>query len=385
MEEKQVSDELSEALTGYFGNDLSEEQAMMIIKWIREDKKNLSMLRETEQIWNALALHRNKGPDVISAWNNVVERINSNDIRRIPGKQVIIRISSLLKIAAMFILLIGIGIGGLLIFSRSSRQIAGNYFESVAPKGSRSVITLPDASTVWLNSGTTLRYSPDFGKELRDIILEGEAYFSVAENKKIPFRVMAGELCITAVGTSFNVKAYSEEGIVETTLESGKVKIEQLDPEGKIISEALILKPKQKAVYIRSTRQLSRSGSDEKVRPEIRKAEVNQMAKVTIRVDNLTDTRLATSWKDSRWVFRSEKLRRMVPILERRYDISIIFRDTVLNNYTFTGTIKEDNLEQVLTALCTAAPVKYEMDRNRVILYEDLERKKSFNINLQPD
>ena len=383
MQDDHVSDKLSEVLMDWLDNSLSDEQAVELVRWIGEDRNNFVALREAEKLWNASALLARKGPDVAPAWSRVLEKIESDDVRKLPGRQVIIRLSVFLKVAAVFLGMLVIA--GVLLLRKPDGDISDNYYKAEAPKGSRSVITLPDGSTIWLNSGTTLRYNPDFGIRSREILLEGEAYFSVAENRKIPFRVLTTELCITALGTSFNVKAYPEEGSVETTLETGEVKIEQITVDRKKVSEALILRPKQKAVFIRSSGHLSKDYSEDRVQPGIKKATVTPALKIALKVDSMPDTRLATSWKDSRWIFRSEKLHRMAPILERRYDITIAFADTVLRNYTFTGTIKEDNLDQVLTALCSAAPINYKIDHKTVILSEDLERKRVFDFHLQPD
>ena len=253
-----------------------------------------------------------------------------------------------------------------------------NLYEVIAPKGSRSVITLADGSKVWLNSGTVLRYNSDFGKKTREVFLEGEAYFSVSENKELPFRVRTNDIYITALGTAFNVKAYNDENIIETTLEKGKVLIEHINTSSSDTYQASVsLKPNQKAIFIRSSGDLSVNDT----KPAIITAEKNPKFKVTpviIKVDSLIDTRLSTSWKDSKWIFKSKKLKELAPILERRYDISISFIDTSLYNYKFTGTLKEESLEQVLKALTLAAPIQFNVNHNKVFLFEDPNQRNRF-------
>jgi transmembrane sensor len=379
MNENKIPDSICEAIVSYFENSLSDEQAGVLKNWIREGKNNLIMFHEMECIYNASSVLNTKSQDISRAYDSVLERIKINDIRPLPLKRISITVSMLSKIAASILILVGLGIGVYLIFIKSGVMVSSNYFEAVAPKGSRSVTTLLDGSTVWLNSGTKLKYSPDFGKTTRDLILEGEAYFSVAENKKIPFRVITKELCISAVGTSFNVKAYADEGIIETTLESGEVKIERIISPGKISdANIIVLKPNQKAVFLKGSEDLKLiKDQDEK----LLKGKVNAPDKrrLAIKVDTLVDTKLTTSWKDSKWIFKKTCLNEMVPILERRYDVIISFSDTILSRYMFTGTIKEETIGQVISALCTAAPIKYVIDHNRVILSEDIEKKKKYN------
>jgi ferric-dicitrate binding protein FerR (iron transport regulator) len=375
MNDKRVSDQVSEAAIDFIENNLTEEQAKELIKWVEEDKDNISLLCETEHIWNSFAVIEKKVPDISSAWNLVIERIEDNDSRPFPPRQLTVKISSLLKIAASFLLLLLAGTGGFLFLRKPVEKVTGSFFEAEAPRGSRSVITLPDKSTIWLNSGTKLTYSRDFGVKARDIVLEGEAFFSIAENKKVPFRVMTRELCITALGTSFNVKAYSEEDFVETTIETGEVKIEQINTRGRNSIGEMVLKANQKVVYLKNTGLLANRVKEKTANVEERKIKLPAVNRAVITFDSLADTHMETSWKDSKWIFKSESLKKMAIILERRYDINISFRDTVLSSYKFTGTIREETLNEVLKALCMAAPIRYEIDSNIVFLYEDVEKK----------
>jgi ferric-dicitrate binding protein FerR (iron transport regulator) len=273
-------------------------------------------------------------------------------------------------VAAAVLLVAVIGIGTIFIFRSPKTKSEIAYFEAFAPKGSRSFITLSDGSTVWLNSGTKLRYQSNFGKEDRDLFLEGEAYFVVARNPDMPFRVKTSDVCITAIGTAFNVKAYNDEGSIETTLEKGEVRIDALDDSKlKVESTPVFLKPNQKAVFIKSNKNISVNSSVQQPQVTVNEP-AGKIKTIPLSIENMADTKLTTSWKDSRWIFKSEKLISLKPILERRYDISIIFRDSILMSYKFTGTLKEESLEQVLNAICLASPIKYEINHNQVLFFE---------------
>jgi ferric-dicitrate binding protein FerR (iron transport regulator) len=230
-----------------------------------------------------------------------------------------------------------------------------------------------------LNSGTKLRYQRNFGQEGRELYLEGEAYFVVAENKQMPFSVKTRDICVTAIGTAFNVKAYSEENVVETTLEKGEVRIDALNTsKSKSESTPVYLKPNQKAVFVKDSKNLSINDPDQKNFLS-KKDQVARLKTATLKIDTLVDTKLTTSWKDSRWIFKSEKLQKLVPILERRYDVTITFKDSVLMNYKFTGTLKEESLEQVLKAICMAAPIRYEIIHNQVLFFETTNQKNNYS------
>ena len=370
MKEKNISDSLSEAIGSYYANQLTQSQAEELIAWLSKNEENRNHFREIGTVWYASSQLSTKEKDTNGAWTNLLDKIKENDIRQLPKPELRIGLSLLFRVAAAVILLAVIGVGTIFIFRSPKTKSEIAYFEAFAPKGSRSFITLSDGSTVWLNSGPKLRYQSNFGKEGRDLFLEGEAYFVVARNPDMPFRVKTSDVCITATGTAFNVKAYNDEGSIETTLEKGEVRIDALD-DSKLKTEStpVYLKPNQKAVFIKSNKNISVNSTVQQ--PQITVNEPSAKIKtIPLSIENMTDTKLNTSWKDSRWIFKSEKLISLKPILERRYDISIIFRDSVLMSYKFTGTLKEESLEQVLNAICLASPIKYEINHNQVLFFE---------------
>ena len=89
-----------------------------------------------------------------------------------------------------------------------------------------------------LNAGSVVSYRNDYNSTNRNISLAGEAYFKVARNETIPFIVNAGSISIKALGTEFNVKAYTDENIIETTLITGKINI---TCEGQVIQFRLLI------------------------------------------------------------------------------------------------------------------------------------------------
>jgi transmembrane sensor len=378
MKEENISDSLREAITGYLTNSLTQIQAEELRIWLEETEENRHYLQELGKLWYASSQLSTKEKEAESAWADLQHKINENDIRRIKKPELKIGVSVLLRVAATILILAGIGLGTLYIFRSPEMKSEVSYFEAFAPKGSRSFITLSDGSTVWLNSGTRLKYQSNFGKEGRDLFLDGEAYFVVAKNPDMPFRVKTSDVCITAIGTAFNVKAYNEEGSIETTLEKGEVRIDALD-NSKIKAEtaSVYLKPNQKAVYLKSSKNINVNNSSQQTH-NVPIEPVSKIKTLPLRVENMADTKLTTSWKDSRWIFKSEKLFNLTPILERRYDIRIIFRDSILRTYKFTGTLKEESLEQVLKAMSLAAPIKYEINHNQVLFFLDSDMKNYY-------
>lgn len=379
MKEKNISDSLGEAIEGYYSNKITQSQAEELLEWLRKDEKNRQYLLEFGKIWYASSQFSTRETDTNSAWINLLDKIERNDIRPLPKQELRIPISLLFRVAAAVLLIGVLGIGSVFVFRNPKAKSVITYFEALAPKGSRSFITLSDGSTVWLNSGTKLRYQSNFGQESRNLFLEGEAYFVVAKNPALPFRVKTSDVWITAIGTAFNVKAYNDEGIIETTLEKGEVRIDALDDSRlKSDSSPVFLKPNQRAVFVKRSKNLSVNNTAQKSQISTDKPAV-KVKTISLKIDSMVDTKLTTSWKDSRWIFKSEKLIKLSPILERRYDIIVTFRDSVLRSYKFTGTLKEESLEQVLKAMCLAAPIRYEINHNQVLFFDDSGKKNKYH------
>ena len=77
-----------------------------------------------------------------------------------------------------------------------------------------------------MNSDSHLKYPVMFAGGKREVILSGEAYFDVVKDKSAPFIVRTESGNIEVLGTEFNIKCYSDETALVTTLVNGKVKFD---------------------------------------------------------------------------------------------------------------------------------------------------------------
>ena len=100
--------------------------------------------------------------------------------------------------------------------------------EYIVPMGERGELTLPDGTKVQINSESSIIYPKSFRGDTRTVYLSGEANFDVHKDKKHPFIVKTSLLSVRALGTKFNIQAYSEDRKTITTLENGKVQINNL-------------------------------------------------------------------------------------------------------------------------------------------------------------
>jgi len=148
-------------------------------------------------------------------------------------------------------------------------------------------------------------------------------------------------MSVMALGTKFNVKAYPEETAVETILLEGSVKLQNSET-GK--RSEILLNPGQKAIL--------NSGSNK------------------FEVLATSDT-YEVSWITNKWVIKNTKLGEFAKLLERRYNIDFTFSDERIKEYEFGGTIKDETIEQVLTAISYSAPLKYKIINKHVTLTID--------------
>ena len=149
------------------------------------------------------------------------------------------------SVAAVAIVLLGLIT--VTAYWQGSRQIQSNFSDIVveAPLGSKTKLTLPDGSTVWLNAGSKM----GFGVSDRRLAFQGEGYFEVEKNDEMPFLVQTHDVNVTVVGTKFNFRNYPEDEEVVVELLEGKVALEnQLKEES-----VRYLSPNEKMVLHKAT------------------------------------------------------------------------------------------------------------------------------------
>ncbi len=226
--------------------------------------------------------------------------------------------TTLISRAAVIVLALVSGAIIHMFVSKNNYDLSFNEIE--VPYGQMSKIKLTDGTSIWLNSGTTLKYPSIFNTEKREVFIKGEAYFEVAKNTNSPFVVNSNSFSVEVLGTSFNLTSYDNDAKSNLTLVEGKVK---LYSENKHWST--VLNPGESA--------------------DVTKGELVEIKHV--------DTDFFTSWKNGKISFRQESLNDIASKLERWYNTKILFTDESLKALEFSGTlIKNKPVDQVLQSLC---------------------------------
>ena len=205
--------------------------------------------------------------------------------------------------------------------------------------GSKTKLTLPDGSTVWLNAGSKMVYSQGFGVRDRRLAFQGEGYFEVEKNDEMPFLVQTHDVNVTVVGTKFNFRNYPEDEEAVVELLEGKVALEnQLKEES-----VRYLSPNEKMVLHKATGKM-----------DITSAKVKE----------------ATLWTENILLFDEDLLPDIVRKLERSYHVRIEIENEDLKQARFYGQFNqlEQNIYDVLDMLSETGKLKYHEDGKVIYL-----------------
>lgn len=243
------------------------------------------------------------------------------------------------SVAAVAIVLLGLIT--VTAYWQGSRQIQSNFSDIVveAPLGSKTKLTLPDGSTVWLNAGSKMVYSQGFGVSDRRLAFQGEGYFEVEKNDEMPFLVQTHDVNVTVVGTKFNFRNYPEDEEAVVELLEGKVALEN-----PLKEEAVrYLSPNEKMVLHKATGEM-----------------------------DITSTKVkeATLWTENILLFDEDLLPDIVRELERSYHVQIEIENEDLKQTRFYGQFNqlEQNIYDVLDMLSETGKLKYHEEGKVIYL-----------------
>ncbi len=196
-------------------------------------------------------------------------------------------------------------------------------------KGKKVVATLPDGTEVFLNAGSELEYPEKFSDTSRIAILRGEAYFNVMRDTLRPFRVITARANVTVLGTSFNVKSFSEENVTTVTVEEGKVKVSVNDTERFVVLTA-------------------------------------DMQAIVDDRSHLTSGMAAFDtyggWKENRLILKDQPLSAIAPLLERWYNVTVIIHSQKLKDRRFTGRYDNPSLQNLMKEMSMVMNFHYELN-----------------------
>ena len=244
-----------------------------------------------------------------------------------------------LKIAATLLLLV---VSGYLAHYHFYQQesLTSELSELITRRSQKSSLILSDGTRVTLNSGSKLSFPENFKNDIREVRLEGEAFFEVKHDPQRPFVVKAGDLATTVLGTTFNILAYPENDEVQVTVATGKVQVAKSaseqqgapfmeggsSPERTLApaASAVVLTGSEQATYYRSLDSL------------------------LVRTVDLTSY---LAWKEGILYFDEKRFEEVVAMLEMWYDVDITLENEKLGDCVIMGEYKDEKLGNIFKAL----------------------------------
>lgn len=210
----------------YLAGELSPNEKGELEQWLADNPDNQVQMDKWQRIWKDSEIEVEEfAPDVDAAWSRVSKNIDlmgsfSEALLEPRIKQVSLT-TFILRIAA--VLLIGSAVvwTAYEISQEVHPEVA--WTSKVTGSGQRSEVHLVDGSIVYLNKNSQLDYPESFGTDVREVRLEGEAYFEIAPNPAKPFIITAENTLTQVIGTSFNIKARPGEDRVTVSVTSGQV------------------------------------------------------------------------------------------------------------------------------------------------------------------
>ena len=330
---------IDELIANYLTEGLDKNALDELKTWIAASAENQQYFICQREIWfSAVSREAASVYDKDKAFENFRTRVESQKEIQSTSRRGF-SLSALWRYAAVVAIIIAVGC---ISYWQGEVNVKDTFADiSVeAPLGSKTKLYLPDGTLVWLNAGSRMTYSQGFGVDNRKVELEGEGYFEVKRNEKIPFFVKTKDLQLQVLGTKFNFRDYPEDHEVVVSLLEGKVGLNNLLREEK---EA-VLSPDERAVLNKANGLLT--------------------------VESVTASN-ASQWTDGYLFFDEELLPDIAKELERSYNVKIHIANDSLKTFRFYGNFvrREQNIQEVLEALASTEKMQYKIEERNITIY----------------
>lgn len=288
----------------YIEGNATPEEIIEVVAWLDADEQNVREFMALHKLYDISVMNQADTEESANETSLATGRKEKPFFRKIGFEAI--------KIAAVVAIVLGIKAAW------QEKEDETSYQTIYVPVGQRAEIILPDSTKVWLNSRTRLIYPLAFGKETRQVKLDGEAYFSVKRNQKMPFIVETKQMDIRVLGTEFNVVAYANYPIQQVSLLQGSVELE-----GKTLSKGYRIQANQSALLSNGKLVISKIGDYDYFK-----------------------------WKEGLICFNKELVSDIIKKLELYYDIHIEVSNKQFLQERYSGKFRtKDGIEQVLNVL----------------------------------
>lgn len=316
----------------YFEGKISRDDEKYLFDFIQNDDANKAQFKQLEKEWLQL---NQEDVEVLNEWKRLQCKIRTQEaiIPMFPARKLSIWRKAA-GIAAVILLFI---VGGYAVWEIKPYLQPETYFAFEAPYGEKSKMMLSDGTVVWLNAGSTLKYSNRFNAANREVQLDGEAYFEVTKHNGATFIVKTGSYDVQVKGTKFNVTAYSDDSFATTTLLEGAVHLLYK-------GQAIGMSPGESVRLDRVSNKFTR---------------------------NRVNAVQAKAWSENRIEYDAITLKELVTKLSRQYNVNITLESGKNESKEFRVSIRNgETIGEVLNAISEIIPIKIERKENDIYIKE---------------
>ncbi len=309
----------------YLLGEATDREKLEMEAWLEQSDENREELKQTQKmLGNVDTYFRSKRFDTHSAWNKVHAQMSPSHGRTVGLNNTRKEAwTHFYKYAAVLVVAVLLGAVGYYIGFRNQ----GPVFYSEIFAENKQVLNeyvLPDGSVVTLNSNSKLTFPRKFKGDIREVTIEGEAFFDVTPNPEKPFLIHAGNAQVKVLGTSFNVCAYPEDETIEVIVETGKVQVTS-NPENQLAEvQEVYLTPGEKGTLFKQTNVLGKSMN---TNPNF------------------------LSWKTHDLVFDNLPLGDVIHTLEKAYHVEIDLSEPELSDLRYEGHFDQKPADFVLDVI----------------------------------
>jgi ferric-dicitrate binding protein FerR (iron transport regulator) len=335
-----------ELLSKFFKGTCSPEEYQAVVSWYLSGNADQELADKIEAVWEKDQMEINKEWGKEEVFQNLISQINFDSEVKKPTNSFMDKIEqhtqsfSVWKYAASILICLAIGAWWLVSSRNDDGKLVREFVtftENVTPRGKRLTVDLRDGTIIYLNAESRIRYKENLASEsIREVFLEGEAFFEVAKDSLRPFIVHTGNIKTVVLGTSFNVNAYKPKEEISVAVVTGKVQVSTQNKKDRAVQ----LKPEEQATWSRQH--------------------------ATIRKEKSDSNRVA-AWKEGTLNFKNEDFSDIVETLERWYGVEIEVKNMNIEK-GFSGSYKAQPLETVLEGMSFVLKFDYENKNGKVII-----------------
>lgn len=326
-------------LRKFLRDECDENEYRQVINWVNSSANAEEVLSFIETHWGAGSDNQGKaGIDYYQVLEKITKTTVQKEATFKPSRTRHSIARQLLKVAAILLFPV-LFLGIYYLTQNKPGDNAIVYEQKINQKGQKSRISLPDGTVVWLNADSKLRYVSGFLDQKREVVLEGEAFFEVTENKEMPFRVITGNIETVALGTSFNINSFPENKALGISLVTGKVAISHRNRGHKL--DSVILNPGEKLLF---------------------DPLLNDFEKLNF------DHKKELSWKQGVIYFKNADIEHISATLERWFNVNIVFKNQAKRPWHFSGEFENSSLERVLERMAYTEGFSFELSEGTVTI-----------------